>query len=192
MTSHLLTIPRFWGPLFTIIFTLAYHAGSLYFHYSITLIWIMVFVVWGTFASGLRGGLIAAAWGILYALYAIPMTDQLNRAIQVSIGIIMVAGLVGWQTRSLRRSLAKTQAALLLAEKNQVKANLVDSANGNIEKLRTALKMLDDLLMGWDVLDDNSRRGLIIDIRAHLATLILLVFGWRKLAEAKRYAEEGE
>lgn len=186
--SKLLTIPRFWGPLATIVFTALYHAGVIYFGFTVAVGWLWIFAVVGAFVGGRRAGLISAAWAGLYAYYAMPTGNWEFTVQRVVIGFLL-AGLVGWQTQNLRRALAEAQAALELARKNQAKADLVDSANGNIEKLRMALKMLDDLLMGWDVLDDGARRGLIMDIRRHLATLTLLVYGWRKLAQAKRYAE---
>jgi hypothetical protein len=192
--SKFLTIPRFWGPLLTVSFTVVYYAIILYFGWSITFSWLWLFMAAGIFISGLRAGMLCAAFIVAFTLYAIPMDT--SRIIQLAISTPAAAVLVGWQTRELRLALSRVQAegdrareALAQAEKNQAKADLVDSVNGNIEKLRTVLKILDDLLMGWDVLDNDRRRGLIIDVRAQLATLLLLVFGWHKIAEEKRYAE---
>jgi hypothetical protein len=186
--ARLLTIPRFWGPLATVGFTLAYHAGSLYFGYSITLVWVTVFVVIGTLVSGLRGGLVAAVWGVGYAFYAIPMVDELNRAVQVAIGIVLMALVVGWQTRNLRKSLAELRTAWERAELNEQAAKAMNALNGNIYRIRNARNLLLKTLEHQPL--DETAREEIRQVLHVLNNLELATAGWQALEKLKESIED--
>jgi hypothetical protein len=120
----ILTISWLWGPLATVAFTVAYHAAMTWLGLPANAVWLTVFVVWGTFASGLRGGLAAAAWGALYAFY----TLSFDRAVQVAAGLPLIALAVGWQTQQLRRYYQAADRLL----------------NGNAVKLQEGLQALRD------------------------------------------------
>lgn len=116
-------VPRWIGPIATILFTIVYHLGSIYFGYSIAVMWIICFLVLGSFVGGLRAGLICAVWISLYSFYAI---SDLSRVIQIIIGSIGIAFIVGWQTRRLREFYQTADEVL----------------NGNAVKLQEGLQFL--------------------------------------------------
>lgn len=174
---------KYWGPLLTISFSLLYHYGSIHLGYIFIPAWLLLFVVMGAFVGGLPSGFLSAAWAFGYSLYA---TDDIIWAVQVGIVALLIVALVGWQSDEIKRQILQVKTQTDHAERNQAAADLVDSANGNINRLRTVLKIIDDLLVGWNVLSDQARQGVIIDIRNQLATMTLLVLGWRTLAREKQ------
>lgn len=122
--DRLLTIPRFYGPLATIIFTIMYHYGSFRFGYSIAVGWLWLFMIVGAFVGGLWAGLISAAWVAGYSYY-VDSEDPTLLIQRIAIGFLM-AMLVGWQTQRLR-------AAFKAAD---------ETVNGNVEKMYTSLATL--------------------------------------------------
>lgn len=172
--SKFLTIPRFWGPLATVVFTALYHIGAQYFGYSITAAWLYLFVVFGAFIGGLRAGLVAAVFVAGYSIYAM---EDISRVIQVAAAVLLIAGLVGWQRRRLRAEFRR-------AEDNQGAADFVDNLNGNIERVRITREQLLDILE-TDLLSEETR----LKLREALGVLNNLeqaTAGWRQLRELKK------
>lgn len=175
--TKFLTIPRFWGPLATVMFTAAYHAGAQYFGYSITAAWLYLFVVFGAFIGGLRAGLVAAVFVAAYSAYTV---EDTNRAIQVAIAVLLIAGLVGWQRRRLRAEFRR-------AEDNQGAADFVDNLNGNIERVRAARGQLLEILE-MEPLNEEARLRLR-EVLGVLNNLEQATAGWRQLNELKARIE---
>lgn len=190
--SKLLTIPRFWGPLGTIVFVVVYHAGSVYFGYTISLAWVWLPVIAAAFVGGFRAGLISAIFMCLYAFYAIP---QLDRVVQVVITVPLVAGLVGWQTRLLRRALAdarewaeRATAALERAEINEAAAQALGALNGNILRIRHSRNLLLKTLEQQRL--DEMAREEIRQVLHVLNNLEQATAGWQELAKIKGWIDE--
>lgn len=97
--DKILNRSRLWGPVLTVAFTAIYHYGVVNGYYEVSLSLIFLFVAAGAFISGLRGGLAAAVLGSLYGWYVLPG----GRLVQVIIGMIGLAALVGYATRRLRK-----------------------------------------------------------------------------------------
>lgn len=169
-----------WGPVATIIITAAYHALLKDFGLSATTAIFFILVVQASFWGGWPAGLLSALWGTGYNFY---VTGDTPRTVQVGIAMFVSVLVLSWQSREIYR-----QAEL--ARTNQIKADLVDSANGNINRLNDVLKILDDLIMGWDVLSEQSRKGIMEDIRNRLATMILLVAGWHALSRERDFVKK--
>lgn len=117
---RLFDIPRAWGPLVTVIFTVIYHLLAMFFGFSIAVMPLTVFLAAGTFIGGLRAGLICALWISLYAYLFIPDS---TRVIQIAIGCLGLAIIIGWLRRR-ERQLENISRAIL--------------ANGNIQKINEA------------------------------------------------------
>lgn len=179
--------PRYWGPIITVISTVAYHLGSIYLGYPPNAVWIATFVILGTFTSGLRGGLTAALWGSAYVIYAI---DDFGGVVQIIPFLFLYAAIIGWQTRRLRRSILDEIGARSLARANQYKADIFDSVtNGNVRIFRAALDVLDGLRLGWDTIPDSTRQQMVMEARAKLADLITLARGFEEMARQRGYVE---
>lgn len=127
--TRLLDVPKFWGPLATIVFTVAYHFGSMVFGYAIAVGWLWLFMITGAFVGGLRAALICAAWVGMYAYYVAPADDLTRMAQQVIISFLM-AFLVGWLRRRERH------------ERDVIRATL---ANGTVTKIREAFQLAAEL-----------------------------------------------
>lgn len=182
--------PKFVGPLVTVTFTIAYHFGSLVFGYPVNAVWIITFVILGTFTSGLRGGLIAATWGSAYVIYAI---DDFSRVSQIIPFLFIYAGIVGWQTRRLRRSVIAEIEARRVTELSRMKAEIFDGlTNGNIRIFLAALDVLDGLRLGWEQIPDETRQKMVMEARGRLADLITLAKGFEEMARQRGYVIEHE
>lgn len=98
--DKMLNYSRLWGPVLTVVFTVIYHIGVIRGWYEVSLSLIFLFVAAGAFISGLRGGLAAAVWGSAYGWYVMLPGSRL---LQTIIGMVALAGLVGWRTRQIRK-----------------------------------------------------------------------------------------
>lgn len=156
--DRLLTVPKFYGPLATVVFTVLYHLGAMYLGYSISLTWITCFVVLGTFLSGLRGGAVAALWAMAYALYAV----DFNRAIQAVFGLSLIVFIVGWQTQKLRQIYQASDELL----------------NGNATKLKEGLKFLREAKTELAKTRDKIELG-----EDRLGNVLSTVVGYKALRE---------
>ena len=135
-----LTIPHFYGPLFTIITTIIYHYLSGIFGYSISGSLLFIVLALGTFAGGQRAGLICAVWTGAYSLFAFP--GDPTRVIQITIGGIIIALIIGWQTRKLRNFY---KASDELADKNVIRLNVaLDKLRYAKSEIKQALKLIGD------------------------------------------------
>ncbi len=160
---RLLDIPKFWGPLATIAFTIVYHLGSVYFGYSVFIAWLWLFLIIGTFVGGLRAGFICAIWIILYTLYAV--SDDPSRAIQIMIATPIVAYLVGWQTRNIRQLHKMTD----------------ELVNGNIDKAKNALNIARELLLNWEDYTNVGRYKRVRLFEDALGNLLAGIVGFRHI-----------
>lgn len=184
--SRLLSISRFWGPLGTVVFTLIYHYGVMQGWYEISLGLIFLFVIAGAFVSGLWGGLGAAAWGTAYALYVmLPST----RLYQTMIGMILAAVLVGYGTRRLRQVILAEIEARQQIEQNRIKQEMLDSADSILRVFGEVLDITNSLRLGWGVIPDASRFGMLERAHGKLANLITLSKGFEQMAKNERLAK---
>lgn len=179
--SKILNVPRFYGPLVTVVFTVLYHLGHLYFGYSVTLVWIAVFVVVGSFLSGLRGGLVAALFAVGYAFYAIPMIDRVDRAVQVAAGMVIMAFAVGYLRRRERQQSQR-------ATENEAAAQALGALNGNILRIRHSRNLLLKVLQQHR-LDDITQEE-IRSVLHVLNNLEMATAGWQELARVKEKLDE--
>lgn len=166
--SKLLTIPRFYGPLATVAFTVAYHAIVDYFGLSISLGWLYFFMVAGSFIGGRRAGLVAAAWISLYAYYVMPPGDWIITAQRV-ITSFATAALVGWQTHRLRQFYAR-QDSLYNGNAAKLEEGLraLREAKGRLQEARTEVITAEDKLGNVlaGVVGYKGLRKLIDDVQA--------------------------
>ena len=132
---------------------------------------LVVFLALGSL-SGLWAGLICAAWITGYAVYAI---DDTSRVIQIAFGAVSVALIIGWQTRALRQALVEAQA-------NRVKADIVDNFNGNVGLALGAIDILDSLRFGWAEIPDAVRYGMVERARGKIADQVTLARSFREMA----------
>lgn len=172
------------------VFTIIYHYGVIQGWYEVSLALIFLFVAGGAFVSGLRGGFGAAVWGSAYGWYVMLPG---NRLAQTIIGMILLAGLVGYGTRRLRRSILDEVMARRVAEKNRTKAEIFDGlTNGNVRIFLGALDILDGLRLGWEQIPDETRQKMVTEARAKLADLVTLAKGFEEMARQRGYVEEHE
>lgn len=167
-----LDIPRFWGPLITILCTIAYHATIVvYFGLSPAVMPLTVFLVLGASVAGLRAGLLCAAWIGLYALYTIP---DLERVIQIIAGSVAIAAIVGYESRIARR-LHKAFDELF---------------NGNVQKAHAALNASRVLLNKWNELQDTEKKEYVQEFNHFLAHLLTGVMGYRQMRLEQQAVEQ--
>jgi hypothetical protein len=127
--TGILDIPRFWGPLATILFTIAYHYGALIFGYTIAVGWLWLFIIVGGFVGGRWAAPICAAWGGIYSYYVSPADDWTLMVQRIFIGFLM-AFFIGW-----------------LRERDEHKQNVIRAvlANGTMTKIREAMQLAAEL-----------------------------------------------
>lgn len=186
--KELVALPRYLGPVATVAFTIVYHLGSLAFGYSPAVMPLAIFLAIGSI-TGLRSGLICAAWISGYAYYAI---DDTSRVIQIIIGVFAIAAIVGLQTRALRKSIGETKTEQTRADLNQHKADIVDSFNGNVQLALKAIDLLDSLRFAWDAISDNERLKMVETARAKLADLVTLARGFRQMARERGFVLDSD
>lgn len=164
--SKLLTVPRFYGPVATVVFTIVYHLAVFYFGASITLSWLWLFMIAGVCIAGMRAGLICAAFTVAYAVLALPM--DISRLIQLAIATPAAALLVGY----LRRRERHLQRAMMLI-----------FANGNVAKMREALALATELKLN---LRNQTEAGLLDGlerIESDLGNTLAVLDGYKFLRE---------
>lgn len=180
---RLITFPRFWGPLLTVIFTAVYHSVATWFGFSVAVFPLAGFLALGSL-FGVWSGLICAAWITAYAWYAIPGDPA--RVIQIALGSLVMATIIGSETRALRQALdeaeeseAKMKAALERAEKNEAAAQALEALNGNILRIKNArvtlLKILEE-----HPLDEKTRDEIRVTLHV-LNNLEFATAGWKAL-----------
>jgi hypothetical protein len=130
--------------------------------------------------SGLRGALASALIVSLYAYYHLEWYGW-NGFAQVIAGAFLIAGPSGLLKRSFRE-------AVLEAEANQRKAELVDSLNGNIKKVLQSLATLDDLKANLGLYSRAKALEEVDKARAPLITLITLVESWQEINKSREAA----
>jgi hypothetical protein len=182
--KQLVHIPRYWGPVSTVAFTVIYHLGSVAFGYSITGAWLWLFMIIGS-VGGLRAGLICAGFISAYSFYAFP--DDLSRVIQVAAASFLAVLIVGMETRALRRSVADETTQRKRADDNQSKADIVDSVNGNLKLALGAIDILDSLRFGWDSIEDKNRLAMVEQARGKLADQVTLHRSFRQMARERGF-----
>ena len=179
---------RLWGPLLTVAFTCAYHYGVMRGWYEVSLALIFLFVAAGAFVSGLRGGLFAGVWGAAYGWYVMLPSSRL---LQTVAGMVLLALLVGYSTRRLRRSVIAEIEARRVAELARVKAEIFDSlTNGNVAIFKRYLKTTDQLIDGWDVIPDEEKLKIVQSLRGNVSDLTTLAKGFDYLAKQRGFVIE--
>lgn len=164
--GKLLTVPRFWGPVATVAFTVVYHLAVGYFDLSPTLAWLYLFLVIGAFVGGLRAALVCAAWMGLYAAYALPMEQ--SRIVQIIVVAVMIAGAVGY----LRKRERRLQRAMMLI-----------FANGNVQKMREALALATDLKLNLRTQTEAGVLDGLERIESDLGNTLAVLDGYKFLRE---------
>jgi len=182
--DFLLSIPKWIGFAGAILFALIYHAGSLYFGYSITVSWLWVFLIISGLVAGLRLSLALAILICIYAFFAIP--GEPSRVVQIGIASVIVALLAGGYSRYARHLLEQSEAAWMEAEiqrniltEIEQAAQLLRDVNGNIAKIKKARIDLQATMYNFSF-PDNARtqlNGIVHD----LSNLELASDGWRAL-----------
>lgn len=164
--TRFLAVPKVWGLLTTVIFTLIYHYGSVIFNYTPAVGWVWLFLVLGVFIAGLRVGLLCALWVSAYSYYVAVDNSLLVQRVIISFAM---AGLVGWQTRQLRMIY---QASDSLLNGNAVKLNealqFLREAKDELFKAKQKIELGEDRLGNVlaTVVGYKALRGMIQEIEA--------------------------
>ena len=139
--DFLFAIPRWAGFTGAILFAILYHAGSLYFGFSIAVIWLFIFLIIGGMVSGMRLSLALAILICAYTVFALP--GEPGRVIQGAIASILTAVLVGGYSHYSRHLLEQARLSWIEAELQrdivrgiEEAAQLLEDANGNIAKVK--------------------------------------------------------
>lgn len=177
--TRLLTIPRFWGPLATIWFTLVYHVIADHFGIFISVGWLWLFMIVGAFIGGLRAAILCAIWISFYAAFLMPADPSLT--IQRVIISFAMAVLVGY----LRRR-----------ERNLQQAVMVAFSNGNVAKIRDALAQATTLKLNLKTTADTTVETTLEQIESDLGNTLAVLDGYKFLRDEiervnKWYAEPG-
>lgn len=114
-------------------------------------------IVLASYIGGLVPGIIAA---LLVGIDQHLIVDDLSRTIVVNFSAMAIAVIVGVLQR---------------------RARMVDTLNGNLERLRTTVKACDSLLTAWDDYSDKGRKNQVVIVRHHISHLATLVFGWKAI-----------
>ena len=182
--DFLFTIPKWIGFVGAILFALIYHAGSLYFGYSITVSWLWLLLIIGGLVARLRLSLSLAALIVAYSFFAIP--GEPSRVVQVGIASVLVAVLVGGYSRYSHYLLEQARAAWIEAELQrdivsgiEQAAQALEDANGNIAKVKRARTDLQAVMYNFPF-PDNVRTQLDAIVQ-DLGNLELATAGWRGL-----------
>lgn len=182
--DFLFTIPKWIGFVGAILFALIYHAGSLYFGYSITVSWLWLLLIIGGLVARLRLSLSLAALIVAYSFFAIP--GEPSRVVQVGIASVLVAVLVGGYSRYSHYLLEQARAAWIEAELQrdivrgiEQAAQTLEDANGNIAKVKRARTDLQAVMYNFPF-PDNVRTQLDAIVQ-DLGNLELATAGWRGL-----------
>ena len=166
--GKLLDIPRFWGPVGTVIFTIAYHLAANYFGFTITYGWLWLALVAGVFIGGLRAGLLCGVWVTLYAVWTVPFTDDPSRVIQIGLVSVIGAWLVGF----LRRRERHLQMAINLA-----------FSNGNVAKMRETLDLARNLKVNLSTYSEAEILEIIEQIESLAGNTLAVLDGYKVLRE---------
>jgi len=190
----LVAVPRFYGPLLTLIAGALYHAGHLFFGYTVAVFPLAVFLAIASL-FGLRSGLVCAAVLSAYAFYAIP--DDPSRVVQIWFGSFLMATIIGSETRALRSALAeakwarveaqeqaaRAEAALERAERNEEAARTLGALNGNIFRVRHSRNLILKMLEHHPL--DELTREEMRQVLHVLNNLEQATAGWQELAAVK-------
>lgn len=193
--NYCLKISRWWGPLGTVVFTVGYHYGVMRGWYEVSLALIFLFVAGGAFLSGLRGGMAAAVWGSVYGWYVMLPGSRLAQTI---IGMILLAGLVGYGTRRLRREyqlrLLESAAKLAALEQlRQIEEIAGDRAlDTNLSRIEQLEKLGHDLYWRWEILSEAQRRELAKTIWDRANNIVSLAEGWRQIGKYQKRAMQDD
>jgi len=182
--DFLFTIPKWLGFVGAILFGLAYHAGSLYFGYSITVSWLWLLLIIGGLVAGMRLSLAMAVLIVAYSFFAIP--GEPSRVVQVGIASALVAVLVGGYSRYSHHLLEQARELWIEAELQrdivrgiEEAAQTLEDANGNIARVKRARIDLQAIMYNFSF-SDNARTQLNAIVQ-DLGNLELAAAGWRGL-----------
>lgn len=170
--GKILNIPRFWGPLITVLFTVVYHFAASYFGFTVTYGWLWLFLIAGGFIGGLRASLLCAGWVTLYAILTLP--GDLSRVIQIAVISVVGAWLIGY-LRQRERRLQKVFDEVF---------------NGNVARMESAMGASRTLLKEWNNLTVTEQKEQVQQINHYLAHLLTSVVGYRQMREEQERVEE--
>lgn len=191
--NYWLKMSRWWGPLGTVAFTVVYHCGVVWGWYEVSLALIFLFVAAGAFISGVRGGLAAAVWGSAYGWYVMLPGSRL---VQTIIGMIFLAGLVGYGTRRLRREyqarLLESAAKMAILEQlRQIESIAGEKAlDTNLSRIEQLEKLGHELYWRWEMLSEAQRRDLAKTIWDRANNIVSLAEGWRQIGKYQAQVHE--
>lgn len=117
-------------------------------------------LVWSAYAGGLGPALASAVIIVAYTILDYP--PDYNRLIQVAASAIVIAVMVGYLKRH---------------------AELSQSLNGNLKRLREAVELTRQLKNNWADLSDSGRYKLVDHLEDRLGNLAALVFGWHSITQ---------
>lgn len=156
------------GPGLTVAATAAYH-GLISLGAPLTVAALYPLVVAAAYISGLRAGLVAAAWVGGYSAWLLWAVDPW-RVLAIGLSLIVTNVMVGILKRRSR-----------VAEETRRKAEILDGLNGNLARLNKLERRLADLLAGWNVLESEARRREVVHAHSQIAALVTVSEGWREL-----------
>ena len=192
--TKLIALPRWLGPLITFIAIAINQALIELGVWPVQVAWLNLPVAFAA-TGGLRGGLVSAALVGAYSIWLDPHNFQ--RAYVVPPSVIVLAWLIGWQTRALRAALAqaeaerswavgltkKLEAALEEARAGSVAVRTLNALNGNIQRLKQAKAHIDNII-AFDLLTDGTREKLGVVVHT-LNNTIFATEGWVQLEEIR-------
>lgn len=146
---------RIVGPVATLlILAMVYYLPAL--HGTVALAFVPL--VWSAYTGGLVPALISAA--LITGFVTIDYLPDYNRIGQVSASVLMIALMVGYLKHH---------------------AELSQSLNGNLKRLREAVELTRRLKTEWADLSDSGRYKLVDSLEDRLGNLAALVFGWHSI-----------
>lgn len=124
-------------------------------------------LVWSAYAGGLAPALASAVVIVAYTVLAYP--PDYNRLGQVAVSALAIALMVGYLKRH---------------------AELSQSLNGNLKRLRETVELVQRLKVEWADLSDSGRYKLVGLIEDKLGNLAALVFGWHSIKEEMEHTKK--
>lgn len=150
-------LKRIAGPVVTLIFLAAVYYLPI-IHGTAALAFVPL--VWSAYVGGLAPALASAIIITAYAVLDYP--PDYNRLAQVSLSAIAIA---------------------VMASRLKRHAELSQSLNGNLKRLREAVELVRQLKNDWADLSDSGRYKLVDHIEDRLGNLAALVLGWHSISQ---------
>lgn len=181
IVSNILTVPRFWGPISTVIFLVLYHSGSVSLGYTPVIGWLWMFLIWASFVAGFRASFLCATFISAYAWY-IDGADYtlLVQRVVISFGMAITLGYLH----------SKLRQTWEIARANQASTLAMAELDSNLETMKKVHKHGQDLILGWQVLQDKARFEIVKTIVYKLADVISVTDGWHQLYKERKIVSD--